>query len=44
MDEFDFIARYLAPLASKEAGALGLKDDAAEGSKLTKDAPYNSPA
>ncbi len=29
MHEFDFIARVLSPLAQREAGALGLKDDAA---------------
>jgi len=29
MDEFSFIANLLAPLAAKEKGALGLKDDAA---------------
>jgi len=29
MDEFGFIATLLAPLAAKEKGALGLKDDAA---------------
>jgi len=45
MDEFAFIAALLAPLAAKEKGALGLKDDAAllkipQGSVLavTKDA------
>lgn len=29
MDEFELIARYFAPLAAAEAGALGLRDDAA---------------
>jgi len=29
MNEFDFIAAYLAPLAAGDKGALGLKDDAA---------------
>ena len=30
LDEFELIARYFAPLASGEAGAFGLTDDAAE--------------
>lgn len=45
MDEFDFIARCLSPLAAEREGAFGLKDDAAtlqvpEGHELiiTKDA------
>ncbi|MFO1146041.1 MAG: hypothetical protein U1E33_05580 [Rhodospirillales bacterium] len=29
MDEFELIARYFAPLAAAEPGALGLTDDAA---------------
>lgn len=29
MDEFELIARYFAPLAAAEAGALGLRDDGA---------------
>ena len=29
MDEFELIARYFAPLAAAEPGALGLRDDAA---------------
>ena len=29
MDEFELIARYFAPLAAREPGALGLTDDAA---------------
>ena len=29
LDEFEIIARYFAPLAAAEPGALGLGDDAA---------------